>query len=571
MGAERERRRTMEAKKALYHLFVNEYMEKIFYFCLKKTGDRHTAEELSQEIALCVLSELHKGVLPESFSGYVWRIARNRYARFAEKKHQTREHLHDADIGEFELAGEDSPILDLIQAEETNALRRELAFISSDYRELILSYYIEDKSIKEIANDLSMPEGTVKTRLFRARNQLKEGMNMARQFGKRSYKPENMTFSMSGETGMDGEPFSLADDLLSTNILLSAYDKPQRAEEIAIETGVALPYVQERLEKLTQGTLMKKAGDLYATKFYIISAELQKAKAHMSAEKIGMLTKDIISYIELQAKFHAENGSVWHEGYQSYEDMKWALLMFAVDDLCRAADDSTLYLKEDDMSCVKSDFSDHFTTRPNGGKWEFLAYESTEEGVKNPAFVGMHGCTSAVAGDYDLPDFPCFWQYKFCYHRIAKATPEHLSSAEGRTLVQIARGIPNPNEHLCKALVSYGYLKPVENGYVPTFYIVDKSKKRPFTDAQKTELSAISDRINRTFFEMNRKIASSIMKEAPTHLFDTPRAINYAVSVTLESDMRGAVLEEALRMGYIAYHDKEGEAKERMLGAYLSI
>ncbi len=281
----------------------------------------------------------------------------------------------------------------------------------------------------------------------------------------------------------------------------------------------------------------------------------------MTAEKIGMLTKDIISYIELQAKFHAENGSAWHEGYQSYEDMKWALLMFAVDDLCRAANDSTRYLKVDDMPCG-------YTTRPNGGKWEFLGYESAEEGVKIPAFVGMNDCTRAVETDYDLPDFG---QYKFFYHRIAHATPDFLSAAEGHTLVQIAKGIPNPDEHLCKALVSYGYLKSVENEYVPTFYVADKSKIKPFTDAQKAELSAIADKIKGTLSEMNREIASTVVKEAPAHLHDTPRAINYAISSVLTGDMRGAVLEEALRMGYIAYHDKEGEAKERMLGAYLSI
>ncbi len=561
----------MENKDVLYTRLVNEYMEKLFYFCLKKTGDRHTAEDLSQEIALCILSELHRGVKPTHFSAYVWRIARNRYARFAEKKHQEQELLSDADIGDLDLEGEDSPVDDMIHTEKRNSLRRELSFIASDYRELILSYYIEDKSIREIAKLLSIPEGTVKTRLFRARNQLKEGMNMARQFGKRSYKPENLHFTMSGETGRGGEPFSLANDLLSTNILLSAYDKPQSAEEIAIETGVALPYVQERLEKLVKGSLMKKTGDRYATKLYIMSGELQKKKERMTAEKIGTLTEDLISYIDLQTRFHAENGSVWHEGYQSYEDMKWTLLMFAVDELCKCDDDGTLYLQEEDMSCVMSDFSEHFTKRPNNGKWEFLGYESTEPKVKSPDFVGMHGCTSSVPSDYELPDFPRFWQYKFYYHRMMKATPEHLSAAEGRTLVHIAKRLPNPDEHLCEELVRYGYLKPVENGYVPTFYVADKAKIRPFTDAQKAELSAIAKRIKENFSQMNREIASSIKKEAPAHLFDTPRAINFAISVMLESDMRGAVLEEALQAGYIAYHDREGEAKDRMLGAYLSI
>ncbi len=187
----------MERKDELIATFAEQYMEKIFYFCLKKTGNEYEAEDLSQEIALCVLSELYRGVVPESFSGYVWQIARNRYARWAEKKHKRLDMVVGSDIGEFEIADGETTAEELIHAEDMAALRRELAFIASDYRELILAYYIEDKSVKEIAKRLSVPEGTVKTRLFRARNLLKEGMNMAREFGKRSYKPEDIHYTMT--------------------------------------------------------------------------------------------------------------------------------------------------------------------------------------------------------------------------------------------------------------------------------------------------------------------------------------------------------------------------------------
>ncbi len=272
-------------------LLASDYMEKLFYFCLKKTGKQEEAEDLSQEIALCVLKELHRGVVPENFQGYVWQIARNRYAHWAEKTQKKRRYIHEADIGELDIAGEATLTEDYIREEDKHTLRRELAFIASEYREIILAYYIEDNSVKTIAEKLSIPEGTVKIRLFRARNRLKEGMNMARTFGKRSYKPENMHFVMSGITGKAGEPFSLTNDLLSKNILLSAYDEPQPAEEIAIETGVALPYVQERLEILTAGTLMKKTGNRYATKFYIVSSDVQKKQTAVTAGKAKDLRK----------------------------------------------------------------------------------------------------------------------------------------------------------------------------------------------------------------------------------------------------------------------------------------
>ena len=70
--------------------FAGEYLEKLYYFCLKKTGEPQEAEELSADIAEAVLSELNRGVLPDNFPAWVWRIARNRYSRWAASRHRQR-------------------------------------------------------------------------------------------------------------------------------------------------------------------------------------------------------------------------------------------------------------------------------------------------------------------------------------------------------------------------------------------------------------------------------------------------------------------------------------------------
>lgn len=63
--------------------FAENYMEKLFYFCLKKTGSSTEAEDLTQDIALHILTALNRGTIPESFSAWVWQIARNRYSVWA--------------------------------------------------------------------------------------------------------------------------------------------------------------------------------------------------------------------------------------------------------------------------------------------------------------------------------------------------------------------------------------------------------------------------------------------------------------------------------------------------------
>ena len=176
-----------ELRERMIQEFAENYMEKLFYFCLKKTGNQVEAEDLTQEIALQIITALNKGTIPTNFSGWVWQIARNCYAGWASEKHRRQEAVSGSDIGDYEIEDESENILDeMIHREEMSLLRRELAFIKSDYRNIVVAYYIENKSIRQIASALSLPENTVKSRLFRAREILKEGMDMAREFGKLS-------------------------------------------------------------------------------------------------------------------------------------------------------------------------------------------------------------------------------------------------------------------------------------------------------------------------------------------------------------------------------------------------
>nr|MBQ4318373.1 RNA polymerase sigma factor [Clostridia bacterium] len=152
-------------------------------------------------------------------------------------------------MGEYEIDDSSDPLDHaLIKAEEEALLRRELAFISSDYRTIVVAYYIENRRTADIAASLGLPKGTVESKLFRARQKLKEGMNMAREFGKRSYNPDNVTFTNNCNAfGKNGQPWTILNHLLYQNIFLQAYNNPSTAEELALELGIALPYMENEL------------------------------------------------------------------------------------------------------------------------------------------------------------------------------------------------------------------------------------------------------------------------------------------------------------------------------------
>jgi len=339
--------------------FAENYMEQLYYFCLKKTGDSYEAEDLTQDIALNVLTAIHGGVIPESFSGWVWQIARNRYSRWAARKHKSGDSVTGSDIADLEIADESDDILgEMIHAEEMNLLRRELAFISGEYRNIVTAFYLEDRSIRDIAATLSLPESAVKQRLYRARKILKEGMNMAREFGKKSYKPENISFC-SGGSHPSGLPWSVVRRKIPKNILLQANNNPSTLEELSIELGIALPYMEEEVEILHKATLLEKEGDKYVTNFFILDKECREAVYNTlrrgSKERSRLLAEIIednlpaIRALGIAADHITDN------------ELKWWLIFNAVD------------------YCINKSFADPSACkckkRANGESWGFVGYE----------------------------------------------------------------------------------------------------------------------------------------------------------------------------------------------------
>lgn len=160
----------------IIRVFSEEYVPKLFYFCLKKTGNSFDAEDLTSDISVNILSSLNRDIFPENFSAWVWQIARNRYSSWAKNKKRRSQNVAASDIDDFEIQDNDTSIEDeLINSEQLSLLRRELAFISSDCRNIVVEHYIKNRKINDIAASLGLPKGTVLTRLSRARKILKEG------------------------------------------------------------------------------------------------------------------------------------------------------------------------------------------------------------------------------------------------------------------------------------------------------------------------------------------------------------------------------------------------------------
>ena len=544
--------------------FAANYFSKLFYFCLRKTGDSYEAEELAADISLNIVTAIQKGTVPRHFPAWVWQIARNRYSVWAERKAKAGRSDSGADISELELADERASLEERwLHKEELRLLRRELSFIASDYRHILVPYYIEDKSVREIARMHGLPEGTVKSKLFRGRDMLKEGMDMAREFGSMSYRPENVGFSCScSRFGRVGEPWSYLNRLLCKNILLAAYRTPSTGEELAVELGVALPYMEDELERLTEATLLKKTGGKYETSFFILSAQAQDRIYGRLRELAPELTDAVIEAVEYRVRCLEENKIRWHEGYQAYEDMKWVLLMEETDLIA-----SAVWMKHGRAENGEI-LADGCTKRPNFGEWDIVGYENYDnrEG-KAPSFVGEHGGCWDGSGETVQNIGIRFSQYRFSYQDICRQTRDWLQFEELEALAAIARGeAAESSAEILQRLEKDGYVKKDEDGYKPAFMVRRKGSVDSLQEEQWNTLHRIRDKAEEAALKQYRFSKDVIMGEFPAFLKEDAHQVAFAVKHIFQ--LRGTVLEEALRRGYLAYDENE---ERRMLGVYMEI
>jgi RNA polymerase sigma-70 factor (ECF subfamily) len=166
------------ANRAAYSQLMDEYFEKVYSRMLKMTGQPGDAEDLTMEAFNKAFSKLDQYTSEFAFSTWLYRIAKNNcidYLRRNKKDNDTMVNQQDAGVGiaAHELANQlPSPEQLMINRQETRLLREIVDTLHPKYKDIIKLHYFNELSCEEIAHQLDLPEGTVKVRLFRARELL---------------------------------------------------------------------------------------------------------------------------------------------------------------------------------------------------------------------------------------------------------------------------------------------------------------------------------------------------------------------------------------------------------------
>jgi RNA polymerase sigma-70 factor (ECF subfamily) len=175
--------RILEGDRDLFTTLVTRYEKRVVNYVYRITHRYEDAHDLTQEIFVKVYLALDRYDPKYQFSTWLFRIAQNSAIDALRKKGIAEVPIArqaDEEGGEKEREFADngiSPYRALKNKELSAAIDHAVEQLPSDYRELIQLRHFAELSYEEIASMKKLPLGTVKNKLFRARNLLKDALD----------------------------------------------------------------------------------------------------------------------------------------------------------------------------------------------------------------------------------------------------------------------------------------------------------------------------------------------------------------------------------------------------------
>lgn len=253
---------------------IERYIEKVYGYAVNHTFSREEADELSQEILFTVVQELPKLKDNSKFEPWLWGIANNitkTFRRYMGKQRTVYSYNTLENLSYEDKPGDESEEL-------YDVLRTKIAMLSETYRSIIILYYYDSLSTKQISERLHIPEGTVTWRLSEARKKLKKECT---EMNETALKPEKLMIRINGDGNYKDPispfPYVYINDALSQNILYYCYETPKTVEELAKLCGVPAYYIEDRLGNLMKREAMSEVSKgKYRTDFIIYSEKTRK-------------------------------------------------------------------------------------------------------------------------------------------------------------------------------------------------------------------------------------------------------------------------------------------------------
>jgi len=159
---------------------VRRHERRVFRLLLRMLGNREEAEDVTQEAFLSLHRHGHRFRREARFSTFVYRVASNAALNRRRTLGRNRSRIDELEVRQQAGFGLPSRPRDpedaAVGSEAQERVQAALLDLPPDLRVAVVLYDIEGQSYQEVARVLGIPEGTVKSRIHRARSALRDNL-----------------------------------------------------------------------------------------------------------------------------------------------------------------------------------------------------------------------------------------------------------------------------------------------------------------------------------------------------------------------------------------------------------
>jgi RNA polymerase sigma-70 factor (ECF subfamily) len=170
---------TLGGNRDAFGRLICKYQDRLYNGMVQVTRDETEAEDIVQEAFILALTKLNTFRGKSAFFTWLYRIAYNVAITRLRRKRPTVPLGNRADENQLQLTGDEpQPDDGLEKREQAHLLMQGLDKLSEEHRVILVLREMEELDYEAIAEVLDLPIGTVRSRLHRARLQLKQQLEL---------------------------------------------------------------------------------------------------------------------------------------------------------------------------------------------------------------------------------------------------------------------------------------------------------------------------------------------------------------------------------------------------------
>jgi len=172
-------RRLRDRDERAFRELIEDHRDRVYNITFRMLGNRAEAEDVAQEVFITVFKTIETFREESKFSTWLYRVTvntcKNRIKYLARRHDRDRDELDESSNGQHGAVGAigapqpKSPDRALESVQMEKLLQEAIAGLDEEQRIVVILRDVEDLSIEEICKITELPDGTVKSRLHRAR------------------------------------------------------------------------------------------------------------------------------------------------------------------------------------------------------------------------------------------------------------------------------------------------------------------------------------------------------------------------------------------------------------------